>query len=111
MELRANRRELLDANATNERMKDKLQDQVHKINLHRIENEALIKQIDLADAKTNEKDDELRLLQTEFDRKLAMATERKVMREQKQEEREIFEFKRRAEIERDEMRAKIEDLQ
>lgn len=43
MELRANRRELLDANATNERMKDKLQDQVHKINLHRIENEALIK--------------------------------------------------------------------
>ena len=81
MELRANRRELLDANATNERMKDKLQDQVHKINLHRIENEALIKQIDLADAKTNEKDDELRLLQTEFDRKLAMATERKIMRE------------------------------
>ena len=61
MDHRANRRELMNAEETNNRLKDQLKESMHKINLHQIENEALIKQIDIADAKTREKDDELRI--------------------------------------------------
>lgn len=34
---------------------------MHKVHLYQIENESLIKQIDLADAKTREKEDDLRI--------------------------------------------------
>jgi hypothetical protein len=37
------RHEALNANATNERMKQQLKDQMHKINLYKIETEELIK--------------------------------------------------------------------
>lgn len=55
------RREALNADATNTRLKEQLKDYMHKINLYKIETEDLIKQIDMADAKTREKEDELRL--------------------------------------------------
>jgi hypothetical protein len=45
---------------------------VHKVNLYKIETEELIKQIDLADAKTREKEDELRLQEAEYERKLKL---------------------------------------
>ena len=61
MEHRSARREMLNAEATNSRLKEQLKEAMHKVNLHQIENEALIKQIDLADAKTREKEDDLRL--------------------------------------------------
>lgn len=111
LDLRANRRELLDGNATNERLKDQLKESVHKINIHRIENEALIKQIDLADAKTAEKEDELRLLRLDFDSKMKSQLERITMRREKQEEREVFEVKRKAEIAERELNGKIQELQ
>jgi hypothetical protein len=72
MDYRTQRREALNATETNERMKDQMKDYVHKINLYKIETEELIKQIDLADAKTREKDDELRLQEAEYDRKLKL---------------------------------------
>ena len=42
----------------------------HNNNLYKIETERLIKEIDMADAKTREKDSDLVLAQAEFDRKL-----------------------------------------
>lgn len=70
MEKDSARHEAMNANATNERMKQQLKDQMHKINLYKIETEELIKQIDMADAKTRQKEDELSLMQAEYDRKL-----------------------------------------
>ena len=51
-------------------------DYVHKQNLFSIESEQLIKQIDMADAKTREKEDELVLARAEYDRKLKLVEER-----------------------------------
>ena len=62
MEKDSARHEAMNANATNERMKQQLKDQMHKINLYKIETEELIKQIDMADAKTRQKEDELSLM-------------------------------------------------
>ena len=45
---------------------------MHKMNLYKIETENLIKQIDLADAKTREKEDDLRLMEAEYDKRLKM---------------------------------------
>lgn len=47
---------------TNKRMKETLKDYLHQVQVYRVQTEELIKQIDLADAKTREKDDELSLL-------------------------------------------------
>ena len=49
-----------------------MKDAHHKINLYKIETEELIKQIDLADAKTREKEDELKLVNIEYDRKMKL---------------------------------------
>jgi hypothetical protein len=40
--------------------------------LYKIETEELIKQIDLADAKTREKEDDLKLMQADYDRKMKL---------------------------------------
>ena len=72
IEFQTNRREVLNAQETTKRMQEQLKDSVHKNNLYKIETEELIKQIDLADAKTREKDDEVRLGQAEYDRKLKL---------------------------------------
>jgi len=45
---------------------------MHKINLYKIETEDLIKQIDLADAKTREKDGELHLMRSDYDHKMKL---------------------------------------
>lgn len=45
---------------------------MHKINLYKIETEDLIKQIDLADAKTREKEDELHLQRADYDNKMKL---------------------------------------
>ena len=79
---------------TNNRMKEQLKDYMHKINLNKIETEDLIKQIDLADSKTREKEDELRLMEAEYDRKMKLQEERIMMRRSKNEERGIYELKR-----------------
>jgi hypothetical protein len=75
-------------------MKEQLKDYMHKINLYKIETEDLIKQIDLADSKTREKEDELRLMEAEYDRKMKLQEERILMRRSKNEERGIYELKR-----------------
>lgn len=61
MEVQNKRREALNAKSTSERLQEQLKDYVHKINLYKIETEELIKQVDLADAKTREKEDELHI--------------------------------------------------
>lgn len=61
MELRTAKRDSMNDKETNSRLKDQLKENMHKIHLHQIESESLIKQIDLADAKTREKEDDLRL--------------------------------------------------
>ena len=45
---------------------------MHKINEYKIEAADLIKQIDLADAKTREKDDELHLMRADYDHKMKL---------------------------------------
>lgn len=86
-----------------------MKDSVHKNNLYKIETEELIKQIDLADAKTRDKEDELKLLQAEYDRKLKLQEERILFRKSKNEEREVFEIKRVHGLEKEELQKKIED--
>ena len=45
-------------------------------NLYKIETERLIKEIDMADAKTREKESDLIIAQAEYDRKLKLVEER-----------------------------------
>ncbi|MFN9941317.1 MAG: hypothetical protein ACK56I_17740 [bacterium] len=61
VEYQTMRREALNHSETAKRLQEQLKDSMHKINLYKIETEELIKQIDLADAKTREKEDDLRL--------------------------------------------------
>jgi len=84
-----------------------LQEYRHKINLYSIETEELIKQIDLADAKTREKEDELRLMEAEYDRKMKLQEERILFRRAKNEEREINELKRTHALDLDELKGKM----
>jgi len=62
----------------------------------------LIKQIDLADAKTREKEDELKLALAEYERKLKLQEERILFRRGKQDERDTYELKREHQIEKEE---------
>jgi hypothetical protein len=55
------RRESMNANESFKRIQEQLKDSIHKNNLYKIETEELIKQIDLADAKTRNKEDDLKL--------------------------------------------------
>ena len=88
-----------------------MKDAIHKINLYKIETEELIKQIDLADAKTRNKEDDLKLLQAEYERKMKLQEERILFRVSKQEERETVELKRQHLIEQDELQRKIDNQQ
>ena len=108
---RSAKREALNANETNSRLKEQLQDKAHKINLYSIETEELIKQIDLADAKTREKEDELRLMEAEYDRKMKLQEERILFRRAKNEEREINELKRTHALDLDEVKAKVTEAE
>ena len=45
---------------------------MHDINKYKIETEALIEQIDMADAKTREAEDKLALQAAEYDKKLQL---------------------------------------
>lgn len=55
----AARREALGSSETIKSLKDQLVDTKHKNDLYKIETERLIKEIDMADAKTREKDNDL----------------------------------------------------
>lgn len=109
MDLRTAKRESMNEKETNSRLKDQLKESMHKIHLHQIEAESLIKQIDLADAKTREKEDDLRLQAQEYDSKLKLQLERLMVRRAKNEERETFELKRKHRIELDELQAKLDE--
>ena len=74
-----------------------------------METEELIKQIDLADARARQKEDDLRLCEAEYERKLKLQEERILFRQSKSEEREVYEVKRQAMLERDELNKKLED--
>jgi hypothetical protein len=45
---------------------------MHKINLYKIETEELTKQIDLADSKNRELEDELKLQEAEYEKKMQL---------------------------------------
>ena len=107
MEYKTARRESLNMQETNNRLKEQLKDYMHKINLYKIETEDLIKQIDLADAKTREKEDELRLMEAEYDRKMKLQEERILMRRSKNENREAYELKRNHSIQVEELNNKL----
>lgn len=109
MDYRASKREAMNANETNNRLKEQLKDYMHKINLYKIETEELIKQIDLADAKTREKEDELRLTEAEYDRKMKLQEERILFRRGKNEERDTYEIKRKHGIEMEELKMKMNE--
>ena len=76
-----------------------------------MEIEELIKQIDLADARARTKEDDARLLEVEYERKLKMQEERILMRHSKNEDREMYELKRMHAIEKDEAARKVEEAQ
>lgn len=82
----------------------------HRCNLYRVETEELIKQIDMADAKTREREDQLTLKEAEFDRKLRAQEERILYRRGKTEEREILDVKREHAIMLEELQRKFEEV-
>jgi hypothetical protein len=47
----------LNASETSSRLQEQLKELQHRCNLYRVETEELIKQIDIADAKTRERED------------------------------------------------------
>ena len=74
-------------------LKEQLLDTKHKNDLYKIETERLIKEIDMADAKTREKDNDLVLAQAEYDRKLKLLEERILFRRGKNEDRSLLDLK------------------
>ncbi len=72
LDYQAMRRENMNSTETLKRLQDQLRDAVHKCNLYKVETEELIKQIDLADARARSKEDELRLCEAEYERKLKL---------------------------------------
>lgn len=111
MDFKNARREQLNLQETNNRMKEQLKEYQHKINLYKIETEELIKQIDMADAKTREKEAELTLMEAEYDRKLKMQEERILMRRSKNEQRETYDMRREHSIQMDELNQKMMQIQ
>lgn len=83
---------------------------MHKINLYKIETEELIKQIDLADSKNRELEDELKLQEAEFDKKMQLQLDRIMMRRSKNEERGAYELKRKHQLETDEIKSKMDEM-
>lgn len=79
---------------------------MHKINLYKIETEELIKQIDLADAKTREKEDEITLVRAEYDRRMKLQEERILMRRSNNEKNSTYDIRREHAIELDNLNQK-----
>ena len=74
-------------------MKEKIETLQHQNNLYKIETERLIKEIDMADAKTREKDSELTVQQAKFDRELKAVEERILYSRGKNEDRKVLDLK------------------
>lgn len=100
----------MNAQETSKRMETQLKELHHRCNLYRVETEELIKQIDVADAKTREREDQLTLKEAEFERKLRAQEERILYRRGKSEEREIVEVKREHAIQLEELQRKYEEM-
>lgn len=66
------RRELMGEKETNKRLREQLEQKARSVNMYQIETESLIKQVDLADSKTREKEDDLKLMQAEYDKKMQL---------------------------------------
>ena len=87
------RRQALGSGETVKGLREQVADLRHKNDLYKIETERLIKEIDMADAKTREKDNDLVLAQAEYDRKLKLVEERILFRRGKNEDRTILDLK------------------
>lgn len=109
VEFQTSRREMLNANESFKRLQENYKDSIHKNNLYKIEMEELIKQIDLADAKSRQSEDELKLAQAEYERKLKQTEDRILFRRSKQDEREVYELKRVHAIEKEELQKKLDE--
>ena len=83
---------------------------MHKINLYKIETEELIKQIVLADSKNRELEDELKLQEAEYEKKMQLQLDRIMMRRSKNEERGTYELKRKFQLESDEIKSKMDEM-
>lgn len=94
VEVSTARRDALNAIESQKRQQEQLTDAIHKNNLYKIEVEGLLKQIDIADAKVREKDDDLRLARDEYDRKVKAVEERILETINKREDRDIYEQRR-----------------
>ena len=92
-------------------MQEQLKELQHRNNLYRVETEELIKQIDIADAKTREKEDMLNLKEAEFERNLRQYEERILYRRGKGEEREVLEVRREYSIQIEELKQKMAEKQ
>jgi len=111
MDYQQQRREALGANESVKRLQDQVKEYVHRQNLFTIESENLIKQIDMADAKTREKEDELVLARAEYDRKLKLQEERILYKREVDSDRKLLDLKHEHQIQIEEARVKQEQLQ
>ena len=107
----AARREALGSGETVKSLREQLGDLRHKNDLYKIETERLIKEIDMADAKTREKDNELVLANAEYERKLKLVEERILYRRGKNEDRTIMDLKQEQALVLDQMKQSNDEKQ
>ena len=93
-EYQSARREALGFEADAKRLQEQLQDYQHKNNLYKVEVERLIKEIDMADAKTRQAQEDLMVARAEADRELQNVQHRILYSRGKQEERSLVDLKR-----------------
>ena len=105
------RREALGSGETVKSLRQQLADTRHKNDLYKIETERLIKEIDMADAKTREKDNDLVLAQAEYDRKLKLVEERILYRRGKNEDRTMLDLKQEHALAIEQLKQAAEDKQ
>ena len=88
-----------------------MSDLKHKNDLYKIETERLIKEIDMADAKTREKDNDLVLASAEHDRKLKLVEERMLYRRGKNEDRTMLDLKQEHQLMVEQLKQSNDDKQ
>lgn len=101
------RREALSASEKCRRLELDVNDLKHRSNLYRVEVEELIKQVDMADARSREREDLLTLREAEFENKLRQHEDRLLYQRGKDEERQLATMKRDHEVQLEELQHKL----
>jgi hypothetical protein len=74
-----------------------------------MEMEETLKQVDVADTKATDRDEEIKLIKAEYEHKVKLAENRALYREQKGESRSVMDARRELQITKDDLESKLRD--